>query len=186
MGKMPKSTGFNKGYHDKQFSNPYYSTIKFCDWLVELQALNKKTKSICDMGCGKGANLYYMAKRFPQCRFFGKDIDKKVIKKGKIFLQNASIKNIKLQVGDIEKKQKSTNKTKFDGIVSLQTISWLSDYKKVIAAMSAWRPKWISFTSLFYDGPIEAKTIISEFQADGRTKKDFITILILFRLLNST
>ncbi len=42
----------------------------------------------------------------------------------------------------------------FDGIISLQTLSWLPDYRIPLENLCALNPKWIALTSLFYEGKI--------------------------------
>ena len=42
----------------------------------------------------------------------------------------------------------------FDGIVSLQSLSWLSDYKVPLENLCNLNPQWIALTSLFYEGKI--------------------------------
>lgn len=157
-----KTTGYDPHYHDRQFTSPYQSTIGFCDWLVEIGALGASDR-ICDLGCGKGANLYYMAKRFPGCEFVGMDIDEQLIRDGRDFLSRASVPNCQLSVGDLHNVGSHFNRGEFDGIISLQTLSWLPDYKEAVDAIVSLSPKWIALTSLFFDGPVEAKTVITEF-----------------------
>lgn len=54
---------FNKDYFDRRFAEPYRSTIFFCDWLEKIGLLNSENPiKILDIGTGKGANIYYMAK----------------------------------------------------------------------------------------------------------------------------
>lgn len=158
-----KTTGYDPHYHDRQFTSPYQSTISFCDWLVERGAIGVENSRICDLGCGKGANLYYMAKRFPHCDFVGMDIDEQLIRDGGDFLSRESVSNTQLIVGDIHSVGSHFNSGEFDGILCMQTLSWLPDYDKALDAMVSLSPNWIALTSLFYDGPIEAKTVITEF-----------------------
>jgi SAM-dependent methyltransferase len=166
--KNAKTTGYNQHYHDRQFVSPYESTKAFCNWLCELGVIREdQISNIGDLGCGKGANLYYMAKRFPNSRFTGVDIDEKLIRNGKLFLSSVPVDNCELFVGDIHTVDSQFCKHQFDGIVSLQTLSWLPGYKKALDAITKLSPKWIALTSLFYDGPVEAKTVITQFGGVG-------------------
>ena len=84
----------NEDYHNRQFITPYRSTVKFCDWLEQIGALSKQvTYKIMDIGTGKGANLYYMNKRFPNCQYLGIDINNDLIKEGNAFFKNWNLKN---------------------------------------------------------------------------------------------
>ena len=49
----------------------------------------------------------------------------------------------------------------------MQTLSWLPGYEMAIDSIVSMRPKWMAFTSLFYNGLIEAKTVISEFNLNN-------------------
>jgi SAM-dependent methyltransferase len=161
---------YDSDYHDRQFAAPYQSTISFCDWLVGLGAIDEQSSRICDLGCGKGANLYYMASRFPQCHFVGLDIDEQLIRDGRDFLQRTSLTNCQMSAGDLHRAGSYFAKGEFDGVISLQTLSWLPGYDKAIDAIVSLSPKWIALTSLFFEGPIEARTVISEF--DPAQKED--------------
>ncbi len=163
-------SAYDSDYHDRQFAAPYQSTISFCDWLVGLGAIDEQSSRICDLGCGKGANLYYMATRFPRCQFVGLDIDEQLIRDGRDFLQRASVANCRMSAGDLHRAGSYFSKGEFDGVVSLQTLSWLPGYDKAIDAIVSLSPKWIALSSLFFEGPIEAKTVISEF--DSAQKAD--------------
>lgn len=167
------TTGYDPHYHDRQFAFPYQSTISFCDWLVELGAIGGERSRICDLGCGKGANLYYMARRFPHCDFVGMDIDEQLIRDGRDFLSRTSVPNCQLSVGDLHSAGWHFSSGAFDGIISLQTLSWLPGYEKALDAIVSLSPKWIALTSLFFDGPIEAKTVITEFDSaqEGGVKR---------------
>lgn len=157
------STGYDPNYHDRQFAEPYQSTVSFCDWLTSLGAMEAETGRICDLGCGKGANLYYLSKRFPNCQFVGLDIDEDLIRDGSDLLSKSSVLNCRLSVGDLHRAGSYFTRGEFDGLISLQTLSWLPGYEKALDAMVSLLPKWIALTSLFYDGPVEAKTVITQF-----------------------
>ena len=79
---------YNDDYFNRQFNNPYRSTIKFCDWIEQLGVLTKQSNcGIMDIGTGKGANLYYMKQRFPNCKYLGLDINNDFIQEGNLFLK---------------------------------------------------------------------------------------------------
>jgi ubiquinone/menaquinone biosynthesis C-methylase UbiE len=156
-------TGFDREYHERQFSVPYQSTVSFFNWLIERGVLGDNPLNICDLGCGKGANLHYLAKRFGGYRFTGLDIDEGLIRDGRELLTRDAVENCELLVGDLHDAASLFSRNQFDGVISLQTLSWLPDYRVALDAMAALAPKWIALTSLFFDGPVEAKTVIHEF-----------------------
>ena len=46
-----------------QFYKPYESTIAFHKLLLKLNLINKKTKSIIDIGTGIGSNLHFLSSK---------------------------------------------------------------------------------------------------------------------------
>ena len=50
----------------------------------------------------------------------------------------------------------------YDGIISLQTLSWLNDYKKPLFQVFRLSPRWFALSSLFYDGDISCKIKVKE------------------------
>jgi ubiquinone/menaquinone biosynthesis C-methylase UbiE len=173
-GNKLQST-YDGDYHDRQFAIPYQSTISFCDWLVGLGTIDERRSRICDLGCGKGANLLYMARRFPHCSFAGLDINEQLVRAGSELLRRASVANCQLSAGDLHNAGSYFGKGEFDGVISLQTLSWLPGYDRAIDAIVSLSPKWIALTSLFFDGPIDTKTVISEFDPAkrGEAKRSF-------------
>ncbi|MEJ2650183.1 MAG: class I SAM-dependent methyltransferase, partial [Sedimentisphaerales bacterium] len=150
-------------YHESQWDKPYSSTIKFCDWLDELRVFNPNDSlRICDVGSGGGANLYYMAKRYPNFLFKGIDINPNLVVWGNKQLKSRFINNASLEVGDLyDFPQKY--KDNFDGIVSLQTLSWLPEYRTPLEKMISLNPQWIAITSLFFDGEVNCKIEIEDY-----------------------
>ncbi len=92
-----KTTGYDHNYHDRQFASPYQSIVSLFDWLVELRVIKEgNSSSICDLSCGKGANLYYMARRFPESDFTGLDIGEQLIRDGNGFLSKMSLRELQM------------------------------------------------------------------------------------------
>ncbi|TVQ51266.1 MAG: class I SAM-dependent methyltransferase [Saprospirales bacterium] len=167
--------GDNHEYFDRQFKKTYQSTIKFCDWLEQLEVLNRESScNIMDIGTGKGANLNYMNKRFPNCKFLGLDINKNLVDEGNAYFKNKNINNCKLECGDLYNLDYNRYKNGFEGIISYQTLSWLPEYKKSLSKIIKLNPNWISLTSLFYDGLVDCKIEINEFE-NPKKKNSFKT-----------
>lgn len=143
-------------YHLDQYNNPKeyskYLIKKFTEW-----RLDKKTNSVLDLGCGAGAVTYYFAKENPQISFVGLDINPKYID----FANNHKVSNTSFEVKDF--KDLKSEIGYYDGIMCLQTLSWISNYNRIVNAMIKLNPKWIMITSLFYDGPVDAKIIIKDY-----------------------
>lgn len=168
--KVPKKDMAN--YHEKQFKNPYRSTVFFTGWLESLKLLSHKTaQNILDIGCGEGANIGYMASKFPDISFTGIDLNKALVKKGNTILKKLKLSNCRLETGDLYHLNKKY-KDAFDGLISLQTLSWLSSYQQPIIEMIKVNPKWIAVSSLFYDGLIDCEIKVRDYTRSGGKKAE--------------
>ncbi|MGZ4881985.1 MAG: hypothetical protein ACXV7G_13160, partial [Halobacteriota archaeon] len=66
--RLDEWLSFRNEYHTQQFREPKRSTVAFCDWLEAMEVLHDDSRlKILDMCSGQGANIAYMAKRFPGC-----------------------------------------------------------------------------------------------------------------------
>ena len=182
------SKDLTNDYFERQFKTPYRSTVKFCDWLEELNVLTPQTKlNIMDVGTGKGSNLHYMNQRFPNCKYLGLDINNDFIEEGNTIIKKQNIANCHLEHGDIYNLNLEKHGNKFDGIVSYQTLSWLPGYEKALEQIIKLNPKWVSFTSLFYDGLVDCKIEVKEYsnpEDETGFKTSFYNIYSLPKMQN--
>jgi ubiquinone/menaquinone biosynthesis C-methylase UbiE len=156
----------NTDYHDRQFRTPYRSTLAFCSWL-ETEALIHPGSQlrILDLCSGAGANTYHMSNRYPNSSFVGVDINPDLVAQGNAFVESHGIRNCRLEVGDIYDLD-ARYVSEFDGVVFLQTLSWLPEFEGPIRAIARLSPKWIALTSLFYDGQVSCTNEVTEYD-DG-------------------
>jgi ubiquinone/menaquinone biosynthesis C-methylase UbiE len=176
----------NIDYFDRQFVSPYRSTVKFCEWLELIGAIEtNSTLKILDIGTGKGSNIYYMNQRFPLCNYLGLDISDELVIQGNAFMKEQNMVNCKLEYADLYSTHLQKYKDAYNGIVSYQTLSWLPECETALKNMIALNPDWIALTSLFYDGLIDCKIEVKEFQsADDNlnVKASFYNIYSLPRI----
>lgn len=52
----------------------------------------------------------------------------------------------------------------FDGVVSLQSLSWLEDWKLPLEKVCELHPKWMAFSSLFYEGKINYQIRLTDYE----------------------
>ncbi len=172
--------GVDTEYHERQFKEPYRSTVAFCDWLESIGYMERESHyRIMDLCCGEGANIWYMARRWPRCDFVGIDINTSLVNKGNTFLQTAGVKRSLLEVGDI---YRLDNKylSAFDGIVSYQTLSWLPDWQQPMEVMARLDVKWIALSSLFYDGQVECNIEVKTYDSNlSLVKESFYNVYAL-------
>lgn len=167
-------------YHQRQYKEPYRSTVAFCDWLEKLGYISLTSAlNIVDFGSGQGANIYYMKQRYPQCKFTGIDINRTLVEKGNDYFAENDLLECSLHVGDIYNLEEKYCRA-FDGLVSYQTLSWLPDYKEPLEAMIKLEPEWIALSSLFYDGPVSCTIEIAGYYDNNSLyKKEFYNIYSL-------
>ena len=159
-------------YNERQFKYPYRSTVAFCDWLEELGYIDKNSEyKILDLGSGQGANIHYMNSRYPNCTYKGIDINEVLVEKGNQFFADQGVENCHLEVGDI---YNLNNKYmgEFDGIISLQTLSWLPEYKKPLKAICDLSPRWLALSSLFFEGMVASTTDVHLYDESGAIYKE--------------
>lgn len=143
-------------YHLRQYDRPYSSTVAFINWLEETGLLVAgQSQNILDAGCGAGANVYHMARRHPESRFAGFDINPDLAAVGNEKLAALSVANTELTVGDIYNPEPAL-RGQFDGVVCLQTLSWLPSFREPMQALAGLGAKWIAASSLFFEGNIDA------------------------------
>lgn len=136
----------NIEWYTRQFKNPYQITIAFENFLS--QNVNLNGVNILDIGCGPGSALDYVSQRHPTSNFLGIDINTELFK-----LYSGKSTNISFEYGDaFNINAKYTNC--FNGIISLQVLSWLPEYVKPLEEMCKLNADWIAFSSLLYDGKI--------------------------------
>lgn len=151
-------------YHKIQYDAPYQSTIAFADWLESELGTARFSggRSILDIGCGAGATDYYLAKRFPGLNICGMDYRPDFVQWGNQHLKDKNVLNAHLEVSDLY--QLPTRYINaFDGIISLQTLSWLEDFHLPLTNMMALQPSWIALTSLFYEGEITVHAQVTDY-----------------------
>ena len=155
-------------YFEKQIVNPYESTIQFFKFLNKYKPL--KNKKIIDLACGSGANLIYLKENFKVQRCWGFDQNNYLIKNAKKYAKHRNIKNLNFIRQDVEdlnfKKSKDLTP---DGVISIQTLSILNDYEKIIRFAKNLKPNFICINSLFWEGDIDFKIAVNFLKKNKRS-----------------
>ncbi|MGG1664125.1 class I SAM-dependent methyltransferase [Brevibacillus sp. NRS-1366] len=165
MDQQPKEEWMEitTDYHKKQFGIPYRSTVLFCEWLEEKGLLNAHDhKKIVDIGAGQGANLNYMAKKFPASGFKGIDLNACLVDQGNRYFQDHHLTNCRLLQGDLYQLDQA-HIGLYDGVVSYQTLSWLPEYQTPLRKMMELDADWIALTSLFFDGDVDCTITVKDY-----------------------
>jgi SAM-dependent methyltransferase len=158
-------------YHERQLQETYRSTVLMCDWLESLGYLDPSSRlSILDLGTGRGANLAYLGKRYPGCKFIGVELNPDHVRHGNSILFDRKVENARIEQGDWYNLDNSYVDV-FDGILSFQTLSWLPEFRYPTEIMCKLNPKWLSLSSLFYNGLVSATTETQTWSEDLTEKR---------------
>jgi len=85
---------------DKEWAKNYISpaslTHNHRKFLVEKISQHEPFSNVLEIGCASGANLYLLAKKYPEKYFYGIDISRKAISLGRIWLKTNNLNNVAL------------------------------------------------------------------------------------------
>jgi hypothetical protein len=148
-------------YHKSQYENPKRSTIALCDFVGRILPLIDKTYNAIDVGCGGGANMYYLSKILPGTKWTGLDFGGKYFDLAK---QYSPIYNqITFVQGDFYELSEIFPNKSFDLAFSIQNLSWLPDYEEAMKEIMVITKKWIFLTSLFSDFNVDIFSEVIEY-----------------------
>jgi hypothetical protein len=155
-------------YFTKQLKNPYLSTIAFFDFL-ESNTLITSSSLLIDACCGSLCNTIYATKRYGLKKILAFDFNEEVMKIGRSFLNGADLDGaIETYSEDIFNLSPKMVDCSVDGIIFLQTLSWLENWEKCLDSLSQIKAKWICVSSLFYPGNIESLSIINTYDNNDK------------------
>ena len=155
---------FSNEYFFRQLKEPYQSTKHFFNFLNENNLIDSN-KIIVDACCGSGGNSFYLADNYSPKKIIAFDYQDEYLKIAKSyqnnnFKSNTDIVFLNSDIYDLSVKIYE----KIDGVIFLQTLSWLTDWKKSLLELKKLDSEWIAISSLFYDGLIEAEITIKKFR----------------------
>lgn len=153
-----------KAYHLAQWVNQKQSTSCFSDFVGDLCA---NSDQVVDLGCGAGAATFYLSQRHAGTRFLGLDYSMDLIALASQLARERQATNLAFAVDDWFK---LVPRADIDGVVSLQTLSWLPGFEKPLDAIfERLKPRWIALTSLFYEGDISCAIEVNEHVRNRRS-----------------
>jgi hypothetical protein len=114
-----------------------------------------------------------MAKRYPNCKFIGVDLNPDFVRQGNKVLKSRKVDNARIIKDDwytlgIDDEYLEM----FDGIISFQTLSWLPEFREPLQAICNLKPKWTAHTSLFYDGPVSCTNETHTHDSEGKIMRN--------------
>ena len=174
------SKNSNMEYFTRQLNNPYQSTVAFFDFL-EKEKLMPPGTSIVDACCGSGGNIFYAANRFALKYAIGFDYQEEFLSIAEDFKSKAKSERfsvVSFKQADIYNlgqfgESVSGKSDVIDGILFLQTMSWLTNWRESLNQLGNLHSKWIAISSLFYEGFIEAEITIKTYPGSSEKHTSF-------------
>lgn len=89
---------------DKNWAESYISSesVECREFIINEISRHLPFDNILEIGCASGPNLYKLAKKYPEIKFYGIDISKKAIKVGKDIFKKENINNVFFNVSKAE------------------------------------------------------------------------------------
>ena len=165
--ECPDSTTLK--YHQKQWREPYRQTVAFADFIADFVLPGA---DYIDAGCGGGSATHYFRQRFKQAHFTGIDVSAPLIE---LAIQQSNGANY-----DIDDLTNLKVRFNVDGVICLQVLHTMPHYAAPLHQIATRiRPKWIGFSTLIYEGDIDATIVVTE---HARPRRAYHNIYALPRL----
>ena len=171
--KVKEASLSDKGYqyHESQYKKPKRSTIALCNFVRKTLPSTNSPYNAIDVGCGGGANMYYLSKILPETKWTGLDFAEKWFSIPKQYLPHYYDK-IKFVQGDFYNLTKMFPYKSFDLAFSIQTLSWLPKYEDIMKEIMAITKKWIFVTSLFSDFNVDVFSNVFQYNDDWSVEEN--------------
>jgi SAM-dependent methyltransferase len=158
-------------YHTAQWEMPKRSTVAFERFCREEI---RGSSRVIDLGAGAGACTAFLAERHPSTRFTAFEYSPDLVEIGRRIGAERKASNLEFRQGDWYDIQCNDA---FDGVVSLQTLSWLPEHESALRVIfERIRPRWVGLSSLFHEGDISCRIEVDEHQ---RGRKVFYNVYSL-------
>lgn len=152
-------------YHRNQFKKPYRSTEALARFITPILG-NREGGEALDVGCGAGANIFYLSRVLPDYRWTGVDIAGEILFPiGAPFFAQEDL-NARFVVGDFFELDKMFAHRAFDLVFSLQTLLIMPAYEPALDQLLAVTNEWLFVSGLFTDFNIDAKIEVMDYTWD--------------------
>ena len=149
-------------YHNRQYDEMYKST-EFLINQLQLKWANESNLSILDVGCGGGANLYYIAKQFPHLQFTGIDINDYFVEEAAARHRKLGITNTSFKAAGFENIEEEYDIIGSSQVLEVVTMNKAKELKEVCFQHSK---KAVYFLAMFTDKKLDYEINIHDYLYD--------------------
>lgn len=96
--------------------------------IIQWAKKHENTMMVLDAGSGFGQYLYFMARKFPNWKFLGVELDEHHIKESRDFFRDGNFSNVKIEPCDLVK---FSRKNEFDLIISVDVMEHIEEDRMV-------------------------------------------------------
>ncbi len=157
-------------YHQRQFAQPYRSTVHLERFLKDVLPATEQPFRVLDVGCGAGANMYYLSQTLINADWVGVDLNERLFAVGQELLrrQGAAVARFQFLAADFYRMDEMLLPASYDLVFSIQTLSWLPDYLPLLEQLvHVTKPGgFIFITSLFTDFLVDCQIAVTQYEAD--------------------
>ncbi len=143
----------------------YRSTFALINFLKS--RISHELIHILDVGCGEGANIYWLKKYFPEWKFVGIDTDRETLKIAN--KMNSEVEGVEFKEINFLESERYFSPKSFDYIFTIQFISFIDfDFPIFLEKALTFARRGIFLTALFSEGWIEQYTMAYDIKEDWK------------------
>ena len=161
-----------------QLSKPHMSTLEL-NSILNSMISEHGSKLIFDLGCGIGAQSYFLSKNFPHVEFVGLDYNEKNVAYATNLALNEKSTNLSFEMFDVlsssQIKARGYSEREI-GLISVHTLCCFKNFEPFFDAIIRLEPRWFVVNSLFFNGPLEVLIHIRDSEnpsSDDNPDSDF-------------
>lgn len=170
-------------YHVAQLESPYRSTEHFGRFLTDV--LDIDGGEALDVGCGAGQNMLYLSEHVGRFHWTGIDIAGELLfPVGRPYFERRGI-DATFVTGDFYRLTDAFASGRFDLVVSLQTLSFVSDFRPLLRQMLSVATRWVAFSSLVTDFDVDAQITVTDYTRSPEAQGPFYYNVLSLAALKS-
>jgi SAM-dependent methyltransferase len=154
-------------YHLRQFENPYRSTVHLGEFVRNILGNSERSYRAIDVGCGAGANIYYLSKILTRTHWVGVDISERLLEVGRsLMTKKENGTAVDFECCDFYELDERFPAGSFDIVLSIQTLSWLDGYERLLPQLLRLVGCGTVFiSSLFTDCLVDAHIEVNQYDS---------------------